>query len=173
VSGHTTGGKRARNARAFALVACLACWNGCLEPAWADPATALQAAETPAAAPEAPQTVPLLVGAQAPFDGILVGPERFQLYLNQTLDIESLTGRLEVRNRLLASTTEELATARTQTETLIAEAVAAVTSASEPGFLSKHAFTIGFFVGVVVAGALVYAAVQVVGPQDSTVVVNP
>lgn len=177
---HTTGGKRASTVRglvstarlAVALCSALSAWGGCLQPAWADPVAApVEAPAEPASAlapaPDGPEAVPLRLLEPAPFPGVLLGQARFQLYLNQTLVIEELTGLLGVRSRVLEATANQLA----ETQLRIEEAVEEAQTRSAPGFFSRHGFVIGFCVGIVATGLLVWAAVSVLDAQDPPVVI--
>lgn len=96
----------------------------------------------PASAP-APvvEVMPLLAGAVAPFDGLLVPEVTFVKYLRQRLLVDELTAKLEIRDRLLLE------------KPLIEK--------TPPTFGVGWSFVVGMGVGVIVASLAVYGAVQV------------
>jgi hypothetical protein len=77
--------------------------------------------------------VALLKADPAPFDGLLVTEKRFTEYLHQTVDLEVATASLKACEGLTCDT---------------------------PLVSSKTAFWIGAAVGVVVAGVVVFGAVE-------------
>ena len=116
------------------------------------PAAALGAsppASAPSLAPASPQpVVVLLKDAPAPFDGLLVPEDTFAGYLRQRIDLETCRMRVEARDRLLV-----------ERPTIPVPAFPAPPKGGGLGV--GWSFISG--VGVLVAGALVWAAVQVLG----------
>lgn len=111
-------------------------------------------AEHPAADESQPDVAPLDAGQTAPFDGILVSEARAVAYARLQIHVEELMGRLVVRERLLTETAEALAEARAA----IGEAQ---THRCEESWWSSNKMTVGFLLGVVGSGLLVWAAVSV------------
>lgn len=87
------------------------------------------------------EVVPLEAGAIAPYSGLLVPESTFVKYMRQRLLVDELTAKLDIRDRLLME------------KPLIEN--------TPPTFGVSWSFVVGVGVGVVVAGALVWAAVQV------------
>jgi hypothetical protein len=91
----------------------------------------------------------------APFAGILMTQEKALAYARLSLDVDEARGRLGVRERLLAEVTEQLA-----------EAQGAAGEADDPGWWARNGFTVGFVVGAVATGVLVWGAVEVLKARE-------
>jgi len=115
-----------------------------------DPVPTAQLPVTADAAQPEPNVVPLEAGQPAPYDGLLVAEQRFLAYAHLQLANDELAGRLGVRDRLLHETADQLAKARTSAQ-----------ETAKPGFWERNDFVIGFLLGAVATGVLVYGAVNV------------
>lgn len=127
------------------------------------PAPATEPTNTATRTDLGPPVTELMVGQPAPYDGLLMGEERFLVYMNQEIRVDELTLTLETRERLLLKTTEELADARTADQTALAEAA----DAAAPGWFTRNGFVIGFVVGAIATGCLVWGAVEVLRSDPS------
>lgn len=120
--------------------------------------------DTPEESGPAPEVVDLEEGLPAPFSGLLLTEARFLVYAGQQVRITELEGRLEIRERLLRETADELAEVRAR----IGEETEAAREAAEPGFWSRNSFWFGAVVGLVATGALVWGAVEVLRSDGGT-----
>lgn len=117
----------------MAVVLCLAL----ALPAWAEE-------------PEA-NIVPIEEGQAAPFAGLLLDEPTFLGVARQRLIVDELAAKLQIRDRLLADLTGQLATARAR------ECPACEGSS----WIDRNGFWLGAGVGLVLAGALVWGAVEI------------
>ena len=109
------------------------------------------AAPTPETVPAAPPVEAALKGdaITMPFDGFLVPEATFTRYLHQSILVEELTLKVEARDRLLAAPPPSFAT----------EPRPVLGGKGASGWV----FAGGVALGFVLAGAVVWAAVQVLG----------
>lgn len=115
-------------------------------PAMADPPA------TPATAPVAePPVTPVTKDAPAPFTGLVVPEGRFAELLQAEVDVEELTGKLEIQERLLSNV-----------EKVYDQRLEAATRPQK--WYETPAFNrwLGFGIGVVVTGLAVWAGKEIV-----------
>ena len=110
-------------------------------PAWA---------EDPAPAEAEADFAPVEANQPAPFAGVLLSEEQFLGVARQRLVVDELGARIGIRDRLIATLTEQLATAR-----------AAVPACESESWWSRNGVWVGMGLGVVIVGGLVYASVLV------------
>jgi len=101
----------------------------------------------PASLPAVPPIVGLLAGDPAPNDGLLVPEETFKGFLHQKIDLEACGLRVAARDKAIA---DYLATPPP------------VAKGPDLGWKFTTGAAVGFVIGVLVTGALTYAAVKVV-----------
>jgi hypothetical protein len=97
--------------------------------------------EPVAAAEATPGAVPLEVGEQAPFDGVLLPEAMLLNYLRLQADLAEANWRIEVRDRALEQLESDLAQAKTRA------------SKPRPGFWLGVAVGVGATVGLIWATA--------------------
>jgi len=129
------------NAGTVLLIAVLVATLALPRVAWADTA--------PASAPTSRPVTGLLEGDVAPFDGLLVPPDTYKRYLHQRIDLEACELRVKVRDKAIA-------------DHLAMPLLPVPTTTPKLGSGSfGWWFTAGVATGFLVAGAVVWGAVQV------------